>query len=91
MDNPMREGIAHGGPRDKVKLSAGVGWDGRIKKPGLYGTDNSQISRGTYYGRYAWSGVLKAWLWVPDVDSRLTDLRIREFEQENNKYPRASL
>lgn len=55
----MYEGIARGGPRDRIKLTAGARWDGRVKLPGK---EMEGKATHFYEGYYQWTG--SDWLWI---------------------------
>lgn len=54
----MITAIAHGGPRDGVKLTAALTWDGRIQRP-----DSTEKVQKHYNGRYKWDWDYNAWIW----------------------------
>jgi hypothetical protein len=58
----MLDGIAIGGPRDGVKLSAGESWNGRVPMP-RPDTATSVSTVRWYPGRYIWSVRRATWLW----------------------------
>jgi hypothetical protein len=64
----METGIGIGGPRDGVKLTAAVNWDGRVREPNQR-DDEGAIKR-YYPGRYRWSTIVPGWVWVPEVGAR---------------------
>jgi len=61
-------GKAVGGPRDGIKLTAGVDWDGRVQ---VFTTSAPDDKRGRTYhkGRYIWSDVTSTWNWRADEKS----------------------
>lgn len=56
----MLTGKAVGGPRDGVRLSAGVSWDGRVA---LKREGNTGSSTLWHPGRYVWQD--ETWTWQP--------------------------
>lgn len=56
----MYRGIARGGPRDSIKLTASLGWDGLI----------TRSDRSYYSGKYVWSFRKFEWIWVGDKPNR---------------------
>lgn len=67
----METGIAQGGPRDRVRLSASASWDGRVEQVGAVSerafAEGGSTSRRYYPGRYKWCGhPYNTWVWVPD-------------------------
>lgn len=62
----METGIAIGGPRDGIKLSAELTWDGRIEKHSGF---NGGVVKKYYSGRYKWSAAVPGWCWQPDSTS----------------------
>ncbi len=65
----METGIGIGGPRNGIKLSAPIGWDGRIREPSAQGDNEGAIKR-YYPGRYFWHGSIPAWVWAPETEPR---------------------
>lgn len=59
----MLEGIAVGGPRAGIKLSAEDNWDGRIKERRQSDNKNPKY----YPGRYVWDG--ETWRWLETGES----------------------
>ena len=64
----MLTGVAKGGPRDGVKLSAGNLWDGRIALPQK--ASNSEHGHEPkhpkyYLGWYKWNVFARTWIWHP--------------------------
>jgi hypothetical protein len=59
----MYEGLAIGGPRDGVKLTAQPDWDGRIA---FYDRTpfHTPVQR-HHPGRYKWDTALNTWVWYP--------------------------
>ncbi len=57
----MYEGVAQGGPRDGVKLSAPLAWDGLVLMKVTEG------ARHYYQGRYEWHRLNEHWVWKPDT------------------------
>lgn len=56
------EGKAIGGPRDGVKLTAPLSWNGKIRLPEARVTSSSTNYPGTYvFDEYEW-----VWTWFPD-------------------------
>lgn len=55
----MYEGKALGGPRDGVKLTAELSWDGMVEQPRKANTGI------TYYpGHYQWNSRTGRWVWA---------------------------
>lgn len=76
----LYEGKAIGGPRDGVKLSASLQWDGRIRKQ----TKEGETTSTTYPGFYKWMdasldefGSNYTWVWQPDKEHSLSPERGR--------------
>lgn len=75
----METGIAIGGPRDGVKLSAGPSWDGRVKD-----IRHSMGAIERYFpGRYRW--VERVWLWLPEENHKLSVIRSPRWKGHNKK------
>lgn len=60
MADPMYEGRAVGGPRNGIKLTAPLSWDGMIPLPKA--TENAAIRY--HPGRYIWQSERGMWLWI---------------------------
>lgn len=58
----MLQSFAMGGPRDGIKLTAGLKWDGRVRLPGS--TDKAPKY---HRGRYEWDWDYNAWIWHSEV------------------------
>jgi hypothetical protein len=62
----MLEGSAVGGPRDGVKLSAGPGWNGKIKRKSIGSNEPEPTKQEAFYpGYYQWDPHY-GWVWIPD-------------------------
>lgn len=70
----MLEGIAKGGPRNGIRLSASPRWDGRVRKPTSklnHGVTDPESMRVSFYqGHYVWKPVstpptfYETWVWI---------------------------
>ena len=67
MPNPLYESRAKGGPLDGIKLSSGLGWDGKIVKR------RSQGFVHYHAGYYAWNHGQSQWVWHPCLPSKLAN------------------
>lgn len=63
MSSSPLEGIAVGGPRHGVRLSAPISWDGLVRKPGHTGHTANSYYAGNYKWRYN-DEYGDTWVWV---------------------------
>lgn len=59
----MLTGVAVGGPRDGIKLSAGVGWTGHVRDRRVVKPGSSKVIN--FPGRYIWCD--GTWIWKVEV------------------------
>lgn len=66
----MMTGYAIGGPRNNVKLSAPLVWDGRIRlkspKDAQQQPTSTELRKAFYPGRYKWNPDYQQWIWISD-------------------------
>lgn len=63
----MMTGVAVGGPRDGVKLSAGSSWDGRVRLRPPKNEQEMPSSKIIFHpGYYKWYPKYDSWVWISD-------------------------
>lgn len=78
------EGIAHGGPRHGIKLTAGLRWDGAVAMSRAEARQWRLSSNYMHYhfGRYEWQPLFSftdyTWVWVPGESPKKPVQRERE-------------
>lgn len=73
----MHAGIARGGPRAGVKITASITWDGKVEKPNgseSQGTGAIASQRRYYPGRYFWEFSANTWVWETAEERKLSGL-----------------
>lgn len=86
----MHTGVAVGGPRNRVKLSAPLSWNGRIKIPSKDGLESTLTDYPGYYNWQTLPGsdfedvISVTWVWIPSEPHTTQDGKNKGHPQTRN-------